>query len=110
MFSTPGDMCDEKLTMFRFGSDIAIAPKKRVLETLYVDYTETPAATFIFYYRSERKLLGPLRSVRANALPEALKSLMIIPRTPSPPPIEEEYGPTSQKIRQLQRQVKELKV
>lgn len=77
----------------KFGSAIAIAPKK-ACETLYVDHTETPAATFIFYYRSE----------------QALKSLMIIPRTPSPPPIEEIDELTPGKVRRLQRQMKELKI
>ena len=78
-------------------------------KSLYVDQTKTPAAIFVFRYRSRRKHLELSRRGRANLQAEALISSMIIPRPESPPPIEDRAELTATEIRELQKQVKELK-
>lgn len=80
------------LSVIRFGQDTAIKDRGRI-KTRHVDRTETPAASFVFRYRSR----------------QALISSMIIPRTPSPTPIEERAELSAEDIRELQRQVKELR-
>ncbi|KXT00142.1 hypothetical protein AC578_3286 [Pseudocercospora eumusae] len=54
-----------------FGDPVRHSSSGIYWETRYLDPTETPAATFIFLYRSK----------------DALKSMLILPRTPSPEPM-----------------------
>ncbi|KAI5359905.1 hypothetical protein Slin14017_G094660 [Septoria linicola] len=59
----------------------------------FVDPQEVPVATYVFKYRSL----------------EALKSESIVPRTPSPTPLEKREELTSEELRELQRQIREFK-
>ena len=80
------------LNIARFGPDI-VTKDYATTKASFVDKTKTPSAIFVFRYRSR----------------QALISSMIIPRPTTPPPIEERGELTAQEIRELQRQVKELK-
>ena len=80
------------LNIARFGPDI-VTKDYATTKASFVDKTKTPIAIFVFRYRSR----------------QALVSSMIIPRTPSPPPIEERADLSAEEIRELQRQVKELR-
>lgn len=78
----------------------------------------TPHSKVIFCYRSLGKFLSPLRGQRiqyANTRTEALKSMLIVPRTPSPQPevpLEERDFTTlnADELRELQQRVAAMRV
>ena len=72
-----------------------------------------PAAVFVFCYRS----LGKVRVQRVSQREStnksaALKSMLIIPRTPTPPPLEERDFATfsADELKELKKKFLELKV
>jgi hypothetical protein len=48
--------------------------------------------------------------IQLTGMAETLKSMLIIPRTPSPPPLEEKDNLTVEEVRELQRRMKEVLV
>ncbi|KAF2210148.1 hypothetical protein CERZMDRAFT_86456 [Cercospora zeae-maydis SCOH1-5] len=58
-----------------------------------VDGNAQPVAKMVFKYRSR----------------ESLRAEMIIPRTPSPPPLEEKEELSQEEVRELQRQMRDLR-
>lgn len=73
-----------------------------------------PAATFVFCYRSSGTYCcnTSIDSTTANECSESLKSSRIIPRTPTPEPLEERDidSLSREELIELQNQVKAAKV
>lgn len=84
----------------------------------YMEPKGKPFAKYIFYYRSMGEYivsLGILERNRTDDLPEALKSLAIVPRTPSPeppPPLEERDITTlnPEELKELQQRFLAMRV
>jgi hypothetical protein len=87
----------------------------------FVDFSDAPCATFHFLYTSRSKLANtltnwrPLDSYRSQRLPTVanggtgeLQSLDVVPRTPSPIPLEEkpEDELTTEELRKLTRRLR----
>ena len=86
---------------------------RTVWQAQAVDGVRLPFVTFVFRYRS----LGEISSfnecmqrLQADTNAEALKVLHLIPRTPSPPPLEDRDTLSAEEVRELQRQFKAIKV
>ena len=73
----------------------------------------TPAATFVFVYRSLGKNLASLesRTTPANKS-DALKAMLVVPRTPEPVPLEDRDPNTYtiSDIQELQRRLRAQRV
>ena len=107
-------MESSKLTHSRLASAVESGHTARsVWKAQAVDGVRFPFVTFVFRYRSLGEIASLndcMQRLQADTGAEALKVLRLIPRTPSPPALEDRDTLSAEEVRELQRQFKAIKV